>query len=341
MDSRTKRRLSSAQLDALALDAVGAGVVNAEELTDGFANAVWRLDLEDGRQVVLKAGPPPGLRLLNYERHLLRTEAMVYHLAAPTGLPMPSLIHAGFDDPLLEGDYLILSALEGVPWNRTELTPSENASLRSELGGHLAALHSVSASDVFGYPYAGLTGRSWREAFLVMIGAMLDDAVRYNTPLPASIVEIAGLVHRNADALDGVPVPALVHFDIWPGNVFLTAPGRNGRRIEAVIDHERAFWGDPLADFVTPTLFGELRDDDPILTGYRAAGGVIELTGTDMVKMALYRVYLYLVMLVENGPRQYPEESYARVRDLSTRALARSLDVLRAPPARLEAGAGI
>jgi hypothetical protein len=48
------------------------------------------------------------------------------------------------------------------------------------------------------------------------------------------------------------------------------------------------------------------------------------------VRMALYRVYLYLIILVENGPRQYPEESYARIRDLATRSLAQSLDVLRA-----------
>ncbi|ETK37296.1 phosphotransferase family protein [Microbispora sp. ATCC PTA-5024] len=325
MDSRTKRRMSAAELDTLALEALGSGVVSAQELADGFANAVWRLELEDGRAVVLKAGPPPGLRLLTYERNLLRTEAMVYHLAEPAGLPMPRLLHVAFDDPRLDGDYLILSALDGVPWNRASLTPAEEGELRFELGRHLAALHAINGSDVYGYPYAGLTGPTWREAFLVMIGAMLDDAVHYGTPLPASIVEIAGLVHTNAAALDEVTVPALVHFDVWPGNVFLTPD----KRIQALIDHERAFWGDPLADFVTPTIFGELREDDPLVTGYRSAGALLDLTGGAVTRMALYRVYLYLILLVENGPRQYPEESYARIRDLATQALARSLDVLR------------
>ncbi|MEO3860351.1 aminoglycoside phosphotransferase family protein [Acrocarpospora sp. B8E8] len=325
MDSRTKRRLSAAELDALVLGALGVGMVSSEELPDGFANAVWRLGLEDGRDVVLKVGPPPDLKLLTYERDLLRTEAMVYDLAAGTGLPLPALLHAGFDDALIGGDYLILAALDGVPWNRATLEPAQDREIRFELGRHLATLHTIPGTGVFGYPYAGLTGGTWREAFLVMAGALLDDAVRYDTPLPATILEIARLFHTNAAALDEIVTPHLVHFDIWPGNVFL----KDGR-IEALIDHERAFWGDPIADFVTPTIFGEIQGDDPMLAGYHDGGGGRGLfTHTTEVRVALYRAYLYLILLVENGPRQYPEESYGRIRELATESLVRALEVLR------------
>ena len=64
-------------------------MTSSAELTDGFANAVWRLTLEDGREVVLKLSPPPELEQLRYERNLLRTEAMVYDLAGPAGVPIP------------------------------------------------------------------------------------------------------------------------------------------------------------------------------------------------------------------------------------------------------------
>ncbi|WP_214102991.1 phosphotransferase family protein [Acrocarpospora catenulata] len=325
MDSRTKRRLTAAELDALVLDALGVGMVSSEELTDGFANAVWRLGLEDGRDVVLKVSPPPDLKLLTYERDLLRTEAMVYQLAADADLPLAALLHAGFDDPLIGGDFLILSALDGVPWNRATVTPDQERVIRFELGACLARLHTIPGHGVFGYPYAGLTGRTWREAFLVMAGAILDDAVRYATRLPASIVEIAGLFHRNGPALDEIVVPRLVHFDIWPGNVFLRDGG-----IEALIDHERAFWGDPIADFVTPTIFGEIQGDDPMLVGYHDAGGGQGLfTHTTEVRVALYRAYLYLIMLVEEAPRQHPEEEYKQIRTLATEGLVRALEVLR------------
>ncbi|WP_405150812.1 phosphotransferase [Sphaerisporangium sp. NBC_01403] len=330
MESRTKRRLSAAQLDALILGALGTGVASAEELTDGFANAVWRLSLGDGRQVVLKVAPPPDLELLRYERDLLRTEALVYHLATPTGLPLPRLLHSGFDDPELGGDYLIMSALDGVPWNQaTSLGDADERVLRHELGRHLATLHAIPGQGLYGYPYAGLTGPTWRDAFIAMMGALMDDAVRYATLLPCSLVDIAGGIYSSVHVLDEVTAPALVHFDVWPGNVFLSLPPEGTPGIQALIDHERAFWGDPLAEFITPTIFGELRDDDPILAGYREAGGKLDLTPEARRREALYRVYLYLILLVESGPRQYPEESYARIRDLATTGLTNSLAFLR------------
>ncbi|MDF2711758.1 MAG: phosphotransferase, partial [Nonomuraea muscovyensis] len=126
---------------------------------------------------------------------------------------------------------------------------------------------------------------------------------------------------------DEVTTPHLVHFDVWAGNVFLDLTGPP--RIQAIIDHERAFWGDPLADFVTPTIFAELREDDPLLAGYREVTP-LELTPAARVRLDLYRAYLYLILLVENGPRQYPEAEYARLRDAATTALTEVLGRLPA-----------
>ena len=211
------------------------------------------------------------------------------------------------------------------------MSEDDNRALRHQLGHLLATLHTIPNQGVYGYPYAGLTGPTWRDAFTVMMGALMDDAVRYATPLPCSLVEIASAVYPSVHLLDEVTTPALVHFDVWPGNVFLAPPADGPPRIQALIDHERAFWGDPLADFVTPTIFGELRDDDPLLAGYREAGGKADLTPGALRRIALYRVYLYLILLVENGPRQYPEESYARLRDLATAGLTSNLALLRQP----------
>lgn len=328
MQSRTKRKLSPAQIGALTLHTLGAAVVSAEELHEGFANTVWRLALDNGRNVILKISPPPDIATLTYERAMLRTETMVYRLAGPAGVPLPELLHAGFDNPLVEGDYLIIQELDGTPWNRAQLSDTEQRALRHELGRHLAALHAIPGSGLFGYQYAGLTGTTWREAFLKMSGAVLDDAVRYGTRLPLSMLDLARLLHTRSDALDEVTLPSLVHFDVWPGNVFLTRTDQ-GPRIQGLIDHERAFWGDPLADFVTPTLFGELSEYDPLLAGYREAGGQLAVTPGARIRDALYRMYLYLIMLVEEAPRQYPAREYARIRDLATRGLVRACETLR------------
>jgi Ser/Thr protein kinase RdoA (MazF antagonist) len=322
VDSRTKRRLSPTELDDLARRALGAGVTASTELTDGYANAVWRLSLDDGREVVLKLSPPPELDQLSYERNLLRMEAAAYELAAAAGVPVATLLGAGFDDPVLGGDYLLLGALDGVSWN--DVQPDGEAGLRRELGRLLARFNAVTG-EVFGYPHAAITGGTWREAYLAMVGALLADTERYPTPLPLPAAEIGALLTAAAPVLDEVTTPHLVHFDVWAGNVFLDLTGTP--RIQAIIDHERAFWGDPLAEFVTPTIFGELREDDPLLAGYREVTPV-ELTPAARTRLDLYRAYLYLILLVENGPRQYPEAEYARIRDLATTSLMDVLDRL-------------
>ncbi|MGN9839898.1 phosphotransferase family protein [Nonomuraea sp. H19] len=322
MDSRTKRRLSPAELDALARRALGAGVAAATELTDGYANAVWRLALEDGRQVVLKLAPPPDFDQLSYERNLLRMEAAAIELAAGAGVPVAALVHAGYDDPVLGGDFLMLAALDGVSWN--DVKPEGEEALRRELGRHLARFNTVTG-EVFGYPHAGIVGATWREAFLAMVAALLGDTERYPTPLPRPVEEIMAVFEAAAPVLDEVTTPRLVHFDVWVGNVFLDLSGPP--RIQAIIDHERAFWGDPLAEFVTPTIFGELREDDPLLVGYREVTP-LELTPAARIRLDLYRAYLSLILLVENGPRQYPEDEYARIRDGATKSLDDVLDRL-------------
>ncbi|MFI6531895.1 phosphotransferase family protein [Nonomuraea sp. NPDC050547] len=321
MESRTKRRLSPGQLDALLRRAMGTGVADASELTDGFANAVWRVRLDDGREVVLKLSPPPDLDQLTYERNLLRMEAHAIELAGAAGVPVAGLLRAGFDDPVLGGDYLVLRALDGTPWNRTR--PDSPDDVRRELGRHLATLASVTG-EVFGYPHNGITGPTWRAAYLAMLGALLDDTRRYPTPLPLPAEEIRRVAESAAHVLQEVRTPSLVHFDVWPGNVFLTLDGR----IQAIIDHERAFWGDPLAELITPTIFGEVAENDPLLAGYREVRP-LELTPAALARLDLYRTYLYLILLVENGPRQYPEEEYAPLRDLATTSLVKAVEALR------------
>ncbi|MGI5291700.1 phosphotransferase family protein [Nonomuraea polychroma] len=322
MDSRTKRRLSAAELDALARRALGTGVASSTELTDGYANAVWRLALEDGRDVVLKLSPHPDLDQLSYERNLLRTEAAAIELAIGAGVPVAPLVHACYDDPVLGGDYLMLAALDGVSWN--DVKPDGQDALRRELGRHLARFNAVTG-EVFGYPYAGIVGTTWREAFLAMVAALIADTERYPTPLPRPAEEIMAVFENASPVLDEVTTPHLVHFDVWVGNVFLDLRGTP--RIQAIIDHERAFWGDPIAEFVTPTIFGELREDDPLLAGYREVTP-LELTPAALTRLDLYRAYLSLILLVENGPRQYPEDEYARLRDAATRSLTDMLDRL-------------
>ncbi|WP_199443240.1 phosphotransferase family protein [Umezawaea beigongshangensis] len=301
MDIRSKRRLDQEELRAVARRALGRELVGAEELTGGMFNASYLLTTDDGTRTVLKVGPPPDVPLMRYEGGLMDTETRIYRvLRDADGVPVPSVLHA-------EDGLLLLTALRGTPWwdARERLTDEHRALLRRDLGGVLASLHRV-RGEFFGYPRreTGLCASTWREAFTGMVDALLEDARRFGVALEPGVDDVLA---RHADVLDEVTEPALVHFDLWEGNVFLDLSG-DRPRIEAVIDHERAFWGDPLADLIAATMFREL--DEELVAGYRDAGGELELTAAARTRMHLYRVYLYSILIVEGVPRGYSGDEH-------------------------------
>ncbi|MGW6441829.1 phosphotransferase family protein [Lentzea sp. NPDC055074] len=275
------------------LEAAGLTEVTTRPLGGGTYNSVFRVSARGG-EFVLKVAPreQPGL---TYERHLMRTEAMFCTLGSKVA-PVPEVVYA--DDTAL-----LATCLPGEPvFGRSDV---DRPRIRRELGAAVRAVHEITGPG-FGYPQLGLH-TTWTEAFLGMFDAVRADADRYGVALPD-----VGL-RRHTKAFDEVERPALVHFDLWDGNV-LADGGLTG-----LVDGERAFWGDPVAEFVSLALFGSIEDDPDFLTSYG-----FELTDSARVRLAAYQAYLYSIMLTERVPRGSTDEGFERViRDALTTALAR------------------
>jgi fructosamine-3-kinase len=163
-----------------------------------------------------------------------------------------------------------------------------------------------------------------------MVDAVFADAERFAVELPRPAARIRDAVHAGADVLDEVRTPVLVHFDLWDGNILL-GPAAGSLEISGVVDAERAFWGDPAADFVSLALFGDIELDPAFLTGYRAAGGQVEFGQPLRQRLRLYRIYLYLIMAVEATPRGYTGAEHAVRRRIVTDRLRADLDALDVP----------
>ncbi|MFG1666178.1 phosphotransferase family protein [Streptomyces sp. Y7] len=316
MQSLTKRHLSPGDLDALLLGSLGIGCRLEAELTDGWFNTAYRVLLDDGRPAVVKVAPLPDAEVLRYERGILATEAMVYRRIARLpggGVPTPELLHAG-------EEFLAVSVLDGTPWDKAgdRLPAPIQRALRRELGAVAARLHTLASEDGrFGYPAAesALSAPDWRTAFTAMVDALLDDAERWGAPLGVPPADIRTLVAEGADALDEVTEPRLVHSDLWPGNIFIDA-GAGGRRprVTGLIDHERAFWGDPAAELVSLAYGGPTGPDSDLVAGYTEAGGTLDFTPALRHRLALYHLYLGLLLVVECGPRGFGSDHLASCR---------------------------
>ncbi|MDQ7905303.1 aminoglycoside phosphotransferase family protein [Phytohabitans sp. ZYX-F-186] len=307
-DSVTKRRVSEAELARLVSSAFGpsASVAGWRELAGGTYNAAYAVTLDDGRELVLKVAPPPHLELLTHEVDLMRTEVDFYRRAAAVGVPVPEVVYAGFERDLLGTDFAFFSLVPGTDLRSLvdSLPPAEIAALRGQVAGLTARLHTITGSG-YGYPLRGSRSwqSSWRGAFGAMVDDLMADAERLSAakPLPAPPERIAALMRRHASCLDEVTRPALVHFDLWDGNVFVERGPQSpdGWRITGFIDGERAFYGDPIAELVSLTLF---REPEPELL----AG--IELTESVSRRLNLYTTYLYVIMAIEGATRGWYDE---------------------------------
>ena len=300
MASPTQRELSVAEVAVMVREAFGATTVVADAvpLAGGGFGTVWRVDLADGRRTVLKVGPAPEAKLLAYEAGMPGAEAEYLRLVADRA-PTARLLYEG-------RDWLFMTLVPG----RTlpSLPPgTDTATVRFECGAAVARLHAVTG-DRFGYTGKRPHADTWPAAFTAMVEALLDDAVAWRVALPVDPDRVRAAVAAHRDLLATVTVPALVHFDLWDGNVLVTSDGH----LAGLVDGERYLYGDPLIDFASPALFRDIfaEPDHPFLRGYRSVRPFT--VDSDVRRRAwLYQLHLYLIMTIEFPSRGMSPTTHA------------------------------
>jgi len=308
--SATKQPLVREQVRALLREAVGQER-DAVELSDGEFTVCYATE-----DVVLKVWPEPGTPLLAHEEGLVHAEIEVCRRAPEAAFPAPRLVHVDLSHELVGRDWIAMTRLPGTP---VPLAGEEVAVDRA-LGEAFARLHRI-AGEAFGYPgRPHLQGATWHEAFGRMLAAVLDDAERFAVALPFARDDAEAALAAAGPALAGVSEPALVHFDAWPGNVLVS-----GGRLAGVIDGERAFYGDPLAEWAMLCFGREPHDRPELVAGY----GGLDLDETARTRLDLYRLYLDTIVLVEEAPRRYDPVSRAPTRAAAAGRAVAALERLR------------
>ncbi len=193
-------------------------------LHGGYVSEVVRVTLEDGRDVVAKRGP------------LVAREARMLEATRASGAPAPAVLG-------LSGDILFLEALNEAPI-RAAHWPG--------FGRDLARLHGHHGAD-YGWPEQYAFGP------LELDNRPAPDwpsfwAERRLRPLlpglPASVARrTEALADRLHDHLPAGPAPALLHGDLWMGNVLGTAQG-------AFLIDPACYHGDAEVDLAMLHLFG-------------------------------------------------------------------------------------
>jgi aminoglycoside phosphotransferase (APT) family kinase protein len=307
MQSLSKTHLTEETLHAIARRHLESptGLRAFEEMTDGYFNAAYRLELADGRQCVLKVAPPKATRILRYERDILRVEVEVLRLVREqTSVPVPEVLAYDPSGEIVPSPFFVMSFVPGVPFNkvRKDWSAEEQAAIDSAVGGFVRQIGNVRGPAFGWYAQPENQRPTWRAAFALMLQNLLADGRDLNVELPLPYDELIAQLMSHFEVLDEVQTPQLVHWDLWDGNVFVDP---NTRTVTGVIDFERGMWADPLME----VCFRRLNESSALMRGY---GENLLATPNQKRRRILYNLHLYLIIIIEHFYRQYETDDLLR-----------------------------
>ncbi|WP_342148186.1 fructosamine kinase family protein [Methylorubrum sp. SB2] len=235
---------------------LGGALAQSRTLPGGDLSECVLIRLADGREAVAKSGPAP------------RVEAAMLAAIRASGAPAPAVL--AVDDTVL-----VLERL-----------PDAGAPAPAELGRAVARLHAVSG-ERYGwdadYAFGPVTiANAWSDDWPAFWGErrLLCHADHLPGPLMRRLETLAADL---GNRLPARPRPALLHGDLWGGNVL-----SDGRCVTGLID-PACYHGHGEVDCAMLALFGR---PGP---GFREAYGAPEPGAAE--RIALYQLWPALVHL--------------------------------------------
>lgn len=272
--SRTEPPVDRQALTRRIEAALGGRVQKIEIVGGGHGATLCRVELAGRQAVAVKTAAS----MLTSEGRMLRD------LAGRTPLRIPR-VHYG-DDTLLISDWI---DNDGSALDRYG---------QESLADGLAVLHANSA-ERFGYAYDVMIGgmaqinewqSDWRTLFIEKRLLSAGFLAHREGNLPPDVLRRLAMFCQRLDALVDEPErPALLHGDLWPGNV-LTLNGRPAALIDPAI-----YYGHPEMDIAFSGLFGGFGRDFYRRYGERArlAPGFEERRDIWNLWPLLVHVYLF------------------------------------------------
>ena len=255
-------KLTHEQIRAICRRGLGSAIAieSLRELGGGTLNEAYLVELAGGTRVILRAAPPPTADTYWDDVALMRRELQILPFFASIAALMPRVLMADFTHQLVERDYVLQTYVAGERWSDIEeqLTPAENAILWRQCGEIVRRIHDT-AGDAFGHPYPLRQFTSWSEALFDRL-ARIGESMAARQLEVSAFSTILAVARANASRFDEIRTPRLLHGDLWTYNLLVTR-GSDGPWISGVLDADRAWWGDPPADWIM--FLWAVRRDEP------------------------------------------------------------------------------
>ena len=282
--------LAQGQIALLCQRGFGSGfqIESIQELGGGTLNTAYLITSADHQKIVLRVAPRQTADTYWEESLLMRREHAMQPYFAPIAALMPRTLMIDFTHQLIKRDYMFQSYIEGERWDNIveELTGEENFGLWEQFGNILKQVHTVQG-EAFGLPLPGLLFPTWSQFVIERLERTLRTARENRLDIPhfASLLEF---IRAHPQPLDEIQVPRLLHGDLWLFNILILR-GEEGPFIAGILDADRAWWGDPLADW-TMFILAHTDKEEGHSRFWQAYGTPEELPGSK------FRVNVYDAM---------------------------------------------
>ena len=242
--------LTNDQLQAMCERGFGAQaqIDSIQELGGGTFNTAYLITLTDRRNVILRVAPPQTAKTAWEDAFLMRSEHAMQPYFAPISTLMPKTLLVDFTRQLIDRDYMFQTFIQGERWDDAwdGLTTKENNLLWSQFGRILKQIHQV-RGDQFGLPRPGFLFDCWSQAVLDRMGRTLAAAQKIQLEV-GNLPEIIEMIKAHPKQLDEIETPRLLHGDLWLFNLLISREAGEPSII-GVLDADRSWWGDPMADW--------------------------------------------------------------------------------------------
>jgi len=251
---------------------------------------------------------------------LLQRECSIQPLLANAATVFPRLIATDFSGSVVPRACVLQNRLEGELWSSvtSRHDAADTAALWRQLGYYVRRIHGITARS-YGFPAPAADHARFSDFLRGWVNGMAQDLDELGLAVDG-IGHFRQLLQCGADRIDAAGTPCLVHGDLWPRNI-LVAQRAGAWVITGILDAERAFWGDPAAEWI----FSFLDIPEEFWRAYSRDYSSGMLDGAALFRRRCYQARGALQLILE-GQRHGFDTAFAH-RDFAN-SLARMADSL-------------
>ena len=287
----------------------------------GLFNTTYRVDFDLHPSVILRVGPIHRELLMGYEHDMMQTEAEVMRRMRSVGIPTSELIAVSTDHEIIDRDYMLVWCLDAVVPTSLSLSDEARYQVDFECGRMLRRMHDIPC-EAFGRATDVLFGKRYSnfyESIYAEILDLLEKSSRDGFFSEAECSRVQTAIEKHRAVLSECKHPVLCHGDMWSGNLLVTPTG-DSCTLTAMIDVDRAYFGDPAFDLGNPWILS-----DGFLAGYGVTREALEVREIKIKREVSATVYFLIEAYVwhaqyngEENAQNGKRAAFERIRYLET-----------------------